>query len=60
MTLAQTFGNEPETVVKITNSIRGWLERKARLLGLDMPNVNVNLDGGKVTYTINGIEMEAL
>src|SRR5581483_1861570 len=29
--------NRPRTAVEAWNSIRGWAERKARLLGLDVP-----------------------
>ena len=38
------------------NSIRGWAERKARLLGLDSA-AKVELGGG-VTYQIVGVDPE--
>ena len=47
-------------IVNVSNSIRKWLERKARLLGLDMPVVHVNVEGGTVNYKIDGVDMKDL
>lgn len=49
---------QPRTAVEAWNSIRGWAERKARLLGLDQP-VKVE-QSGQLTYEIIGINPEDL
>jgi hypothetical protein len=50
--------NAPRTAVEAWNSIRGWEERKAKLLGLDA-KVEVAVSG-HVTYDIAGVDMGAL
>lgn len=49
---------QPRTAVEAWNSIRGWAERKAKLLGLDAPT-RAEI-GGKLSYEIIGVDLEQL
>lgn len=53
-----TNAKQPRTAVEAWNSIRGWAERKARLLGLDAEQ-KVSVSGG-VKYEVVGISQEEL
>jgi hypothetical protein len=49
---------QPRTAVEAWNSIRGWAERKARLMGLDA-ETKVSVSGG-VKYEVVGVNPEDL
>jgi hypothetical protein len=44
---------QPRTSVEAWNSVRGWAERKAKLLGLDAPT-KAEI-GGQLTYEVVGV-----
>jgi AcrR family transcriptional regulator len=58
--LPDTEDDDPDVAAKAWTIINRYLERLSRLMGLDMPSVNVNIEGGKVKYTVNGIEVDDL
>jgi hypothetical protein len=49
---------QPRTAVEAWTSIRGWAERKAKLLGLDTPvKQELTVDGG-IRYEIVGVDLD--
>ncbi len=57
---AQKQADDLAGLARISSAICRWAERKAKLLGLDSPQVNVNYDAGTVRYEIVGVDMDKL